>query len=193
MPYSIKINTLLLTAFIITGCQHYQQPQPQTQPTLHAEYAPNQFSIQGKIGIKTPTQSGSAFFNWQQDNDTFNIELTGAFGIGKTTIQGNTTHTTLTSSKTGIIESSSPESLLKEATNWDAPITHLIQWVQAKPATTQANIQYDATQRIEQINEEGWQVNFTYNSNNKLPYKIVLTQPTTNHQDNRIIMVIENR
>ncbi|MBF7686858.1 lipoprotein insertase outer membrane protein LolB [Acinetobacter rathckeae] len=192
-------QTLLLSVVIfLTGCQQYQRtevtPKPIiTAPTENTVQPSNQFSIQGKIGIKTPAQSGSAFFTWQQDQDTFNIELAGALGIGKTNIQGNSHHATLMNAKTGTIESESPEQLLKQATGWNAPIGHLVAWIQGQAATPQAQIQRDPQNRISKLDEDQWQVDFSYNTTQPLPYKIILKQPLENNQENRITLVIENR
>ena len=59
-------------------------------------------------------------------------------GVGKTQISGTPGQVTLNSAKTGLIQAATPEELLQRATGWQAPITHLVDWVQAKPATTQA-------------------------------------------------------
>lgn len=177
-------QTLLLSTFILAGCQSTQL-KPSTKTTQQQD---NQFSIQGKIGVRTPEQSGSAFFTWIQNNQHFNIELTGALGIGRTQIEGQTGQVTLNNNKTGQITATTPEELLQKATGWQAPITHLTQWVQAKPATTQAIIQKDEQNRIIHIEEDQWIANLSYNENQDLPNKLIL-----NNQQNRITMVIQNR
>ncbi|MEF9956985.1 MAG: lipoprotein insertase outer membrane protein LolB, partial [Acinetobacter sp.] len=71
---------------LLSGCQHLTQPQKAiTSPQIQDE---NNFDLQGKIGVRTPKQSGSAFFTWVQQQDQFDIELTGILGVGKTQIQG---------------------------------------------------------------------------------------------------------
>ncbi|SDB89893.1 lipoprotein insertase outer membrane protein LolB [Acinetobacter boissieri] len=200
MSYQTHPQHILLIGVVIflTGCQQYQKtkinPPPVLAPATQTTTTPsNQFSVQGKIGIKTPTQSGSAFFTWQQDQDTFNIELSGALGIGKTNIQGNSHHATLISAKTGTIESESPEQLLKQATGWNAPIGNLTAWIQGQAATSQAQIQHDSENRINQLDEDGWQVNFSYHPAQELPNKIIIKQMLDNNQENRITLIIENR
>lgn len=111
---------------------------------------------------KTPKQSGSAFYTWVQDQQDFNIQLSGILGIGKTVIEGKSGEVTLNSSKTGLISAGNPEELLGKATGWVAPITHIVDWVQAVPATENAQISRDQTQRISQIIEDGWTVDFSY-------------------------------
>ena len=190
MRLSTKLGLgLLTTSIALTGCQTYQ-PKPVTQPTAQV---PNQFNLQGKIGVRTPQQSGSAFFTWQQQQEHFDIELTGALGIGRTHIQGQTGAVTLNNAKTGDITAQTPEELLEKATGWQAPITHLVDWVQAKPATANAQIQYDEVHRPILIQEDSWTVQLSYNENAKLPNKLILKQILADQQENRITMIIQNR
>ena len=149
--------------------------------------------MQGKIGVKTPKQSGSAFFTWIQQQDEFDIELSGILGVGKTQISGTPGQVTLNSAKTGLIQAETPEELLERATGWQAPITHLVDWVQAKPATTQAKISKDENNRPIQFLEDGWTVDLSYNDQAQLPNKLILKQALETGQENRITMVIQNR
>lgn len=185
----------------LTGCQQFSKPQlpPQTvQPTApekaqSTNEAIDQFALQGKIGVRTPQQSGSAFFTWQQQQDKFDIELSGILGVGKTQITGSTGQVTLNSAKTGEIHADSPEELLERATGWHAPITHLIKWVQAKPATDSAVLNKDQQQRITHITEDDWDVDLSYAEQNNLPNKLILKQALEAGKENRITLVIQNR
>lgn len=188
-----KIGLVVCSSSVLflTGCQHLtQQNKVITSPQLQDE---NNFSLQGKIGVRTPQQSGSAFFTWQQQQDQFDIELTGILGVGKTQIQGKPGEVTLNSAKTGLISAASPEELLEKATGWQAPIMHLAYWVQAKPATAKAQISKDENNRLKQLVEDGWTVDFSYNDAQTLPNKLLLKQALAENKENRITMVIQNR
>ena len=178
------------TALFLTGCQQMIMPQAPATPSLQAE---NQFQLQGKIGVRTPQQTGSAFFTWVQQQEEFDIELSGILGVGKTQISGTPGQVTLNSAKTGVIQAASAEELLQRATGWQAPISYLVDWVQARPATTTAKLQKDDTQRINQIIEQGWTVDLNYNAQAKMPNRLILKQSLGNGAENRITMIIENR
>lgn len=113
--------------------------------------------------------------------------------MGKTQITGSTGQVTLNSAKTGEIHADSPEELLERATGWHAPITHLIKWVQAKPATDSAVVNKDQQQRITHITEDDWDVDLSYAEQNNLPNKLILKQALESGKENRITMVIQNR
>lgn len=186
----IAFASLTTATFALTGCQQYVKAPQTTTPQV--QDAQN-FSLEGKIGVKTPKQSGSAFYTWQQNNENFDIQLTGILGIGKTIIAGKAGEVTLNSSKTGEITAETPEELLERATGWIAPITHIIDWVQAKPATTTAMLQKDQQQRPIKIEEDGWTVDLSYNDTASLPNKLILKQALEAGQENRITMLIQNR
>lgn len=200
MPLFRKTLIILsiLTSFSLTGCQHIVKSpvQSTSQPSAPAgnEIDSNRnFNLQGKIGVKTPEQSGSAFYTWVQNEDQFEIQLTGILGLGKTVIEGSAEQVTLNSSKTGEITANNPEELLKRATGWTAPITHIVDWVQARPATPGAQTVTDELQRTSQIAEDGWQVTLNYADKSTLPNKLILKQQLENGQENRITMLIQNR
>ena len=203
---SLRHILLILTTvsgLALSGCQTVTKTptQPTTPPLGTAlgtasgtpETVQNNFDLQGKIGVKTPKQSGSAFFTWVQHAEKFEIQLTGILGIGKTTIEGDANQVTLNSAKTGEITADSPEELLERATGWIAPITHIVSWVQARPATPDAQISKDEVQRINQIQEDGWYVTLSYADQATLPNKLILKQQLEDGKENRITMVIQNR
>lgn len=201
----IIFSLTAIASLAFAGCQQVTKPTQTTQvveapaeatsteSTPSLQKPSNQFDLQGKIGVKTPKQSGSAFYTWSQDQENFNIQLNGILGIGKTIIEGKSGEVTLNSTKTGLISAENPEELLEKATGWVAPITHIINWVQAFPATENAQIQRDTSQRIAQLVEDGWVVDFSYNDKATLPNKLILKQTLENDQENRITMVIQNR
>lgn len=185
-----------LSLMAMTGCQsffHHNSTVNHSNALENAESINNEFHLQGKIGVKTPQQSGSAFFTWQQVQDQFDIELSGILGVGKTQISGKPGQVSLNSSKTGLIEAATPEELLERATGWQAPITHLTDWVQAKSASKEAIVEKDQLQRIQHIIEDGWNVTLSYNGTASLPNKLILQQQLETGKENRITMIIQNR
>lgn len=187
----VGVTVFVSSVLFLTGCQQFTKPQiPAEGPNATEQ---NHFNLQGKIGVRTPQQSGSAFFTWQQQQQEFDIELSGILGVGKTQITGKPGAVSLNSAKTGLIQAATPEELLQQATGWQAPITHLIDWVQARPATLQAQINKDAANRPQKIIEDGWQVDLSYNDTAQLPNKLVLKQELESGKENRITMLIQNR
>ena len=188
---NLSLSLLAASSLALTGCQQFTKPQ--LDPNTIQTESDQHFSLQGKIGVRTPEQTGSAFFTWVQQQQEFDIELSGILGVGKTQISGRPGEVSLNSAKTGLIQAETPEELLKTATGWQAPITHLVNWVQAKPATVQAQIQRDSAKRAVQIIEDGWSVELSYNEQAHMPNRLILKQALENGTENRITMVIQNR
>ena len=190
----MQLKTLALiglTCITFVGCQSLKTAPEILTPSNPSEQLNQQsFKITGKIGVRTPQQNGSAFYGWNQQGDHFAIDLTGAMGIGQTSIRGVKGQVTLTSSKTGVIEAQTPEELLFKATNWEAPITYLVSWINAQPAQPNAAITLDDQNRIQTIDEGGWLATLSYSANEKLPNKLVLIDDA---QQNRVTLTIQTR
>ncbi|MFB2538495.1 MULTISPECIES: lipoprotein insertase outer membrane protein LolB [unclassified Acinetobacter] len=162
---------------------------PSTTPTTTPPEV-QQFQISGKIGVRTPQQTGSAFYAWNQLGEQFAIEITGALGIGQTSIQGQTGQVSLTNSKTGTIYADTPEELLQKATGWQAPISQLRWWIDGKTATADAVKTLDTQGRLQQVKEFGWTADFSYDGEQKLPNRLIIIDDA---QQNRIILTIQTR
>lgn len=181
--------TLISLSLSLTACQTLKP----IQPTVHSQEQVENFAIQGKIGIRTPEQTNSAFYTWVQQDEQYSIELSGILGIGLTQINGDAQQVSLTNAQVGTITAPTAEELLKQATGWIAPISNLKFWIQAQARHADTQIQYDTQQRPTLIVEDGWQVELDYNDLNTKPYRLILTQALENNQQNRITMIIQNR
>lgn len=181
--------TLISLSLSLTACQTLKP----IQPTVHSQEQVENFAIQGKIGIRTPEQTNSAFYTWVQQDEQYSIELSGILGIGLTQIDGDAQQVSLTNAQVGTITAPTAEELLKQATGWVAPISNLKFWIQAQTRHSSAQVQYDTQQRPTIIVEDGWQVELDYNDSNTKPYRLILTQALENNQQNRITMIIQNR
>ncbi|GAC1377670.1 MAG: hypothetical protein NVS3B3_19180 [Aquirhabdus sp.] len=200
-------TTAIFSLFItLTACQTLRPP---ALPTLPATTIPStstpvaantptpiHFSITGKIGVRTAKQTGSAFYAWSQDGERFAIDLTGALGIGQSHIEGVPEHVTLQSAKTGLLEATTPEELLQRATGWQAPISYLPYWIDGQAASTDSTATRDTQNRLQTLNEGGWDVTFNYNDQSpaKYPNRLVMNQvadpadPTTH---NKVTLTIQ--
>lgn len=169
--------------------QQAQNQQPQTSTQAQRLES---FTINGKMGITTPatatraSKSTSAFYVWGQQSDRFAIELMGALGLGKTNIQYNGQTATLVSEDTGTISAANPETLLRKATGLQAPISQLPYWISGSAAPSDSAPQVDAQGRLVSAVNANWRASLSYDNNESLPNKIVVTQP----QGHRVVMTI---
>lgn len=158
---------------VATHAAHPKPNEPQTatpvqDPPKSSVSLPS-FNITGKIGVTSvlvdgKKQAGSAFYAWGQVNERFAIELTGALGLGATTIRYDGKTATLMSEKTGEISASHPDDLLYQATGWHAPISQLPFWIvgQNAPSDELASNQKDAQGRLLSAKNGDWSAQFEY-------------------------------
>lgn len=203
---SFQTAAILPLIITLTACQTLRPPTLPTLPanelattpsTINANIpTPIHFSITGKIGVRTAKQNGSAFYAWSQDGERFAIDLTGALGIGQTHIEGVPEHVTLQSAKTGLIEATTPEELLQRATGWQAPISYLPYWIDGQTASSDSAATRDPQNRLQTLNEGGWDVTFNYDDQTqvKYPNRLVMNQvadPTDPSTHNKVILTIQ--
>ena len=125
---------------------------------------PDKFALLGKIGMVNTSnnQAGSAFYAWGQEQDRFTIELQGALGLGLTTITYNGSTAMLKNARLGTMTAPTPEALLLQATNWQAPISHLPYWLSGSPAPSDTAQHQDEHGRLTQAVNGEWTAHFTY-------------------------------
>lgn len=196
---SVALAAVIGALLVTSGCQSMSVTQATTATSTTAVVQAKKldsFNINGKIGVTMPnndsanpnTQGGSAFYAWGQENDRFAIELIGALGIGKTNIEYNGSTATLVSEKTGTLTANDPETLLKDATGWQAPISQMPYWISGRSAPSDSAPQVDSQGRLIRSVNGDWSASFNYNGNEVLPSKITATQP----QGQKVVMTINH-
>lgn len=187
----LPIISAITLSLSLAACQ--STPKMPTLPAstnmTQAEKPSHVFQITGKIGVRTPQQTGSAFYAWHQQDEDYIIDITGAFGIGQTRIQGTAEQVQL-SNQHGTISADNPEQLLKQATGWHAPISQLRWWVNGQTASTTAQRQLDEQGRISEIQEQGWHAKLHYDGEQRLPTRLNIVDE---NQQNRITLTIQSR
>lgn len=146
----------------------------------------------GKIGIRTPEDSLTIAINdWKQDDDNFEINLSSTFfGLGASTLKGNSQFVTLTESDEHPIQSEHPNTLMQSALGFPLPITYLTYWVKGLPVPELfAKITFNKQGLPLTIRQDQWTLQFSnYHIEHgiPLPGKIKLAQ-----NDTRIILAIK--
>lgn len=194
LPVSSQLSAILGVSAILalSGCQAVRaKPQPivaqtptinttatGTQPTTATQTAlPQKFTINGKIGLTTPKQAGSAFYVWSQNAEAFGIELSGALNAGQTNISYDGQTATLTNDK-GTLTADNPEELLFKATGWQAPISQLPYWIMGQPAPSDSNNAHDNSNRLTTAYNGDWAATFDYASaSESRPNRITMRHP----------------
>lgn len=120
------------------------------------------WELQGKLGIRSPGESGSGTLFWLQRNNYYDIRLSGPLGRGATRIQGDSKQTTLEVAGREPVSAESAEALLEQQIGWRLPVEQLLWWVRGLPAPdTASRLQLDTHSRLARLSQSGWQVEYS--------------------------------
>lgn len=124
---------LALLAFL-GGCAQ----QPSREPadwTVHrdAVTARAAWDLQGKIGLRSPKHSGSAFLSWNQQPERYRLVLSGALGLGRLVLEGDATGVSWQGKDGKTRHHPDPAVMIAEAWGWTVPVNALRFWVRGIP------------------------------------------------------------
>ncbi len=166
----------LIFLCVMSGCAQ----QPQTLTPLKSLASEQHWNLKGKLGFRLPDESGSAYFNWQQSNDAFDIRLNGPLGQGAARLHGDRHGVTLEHNNQNI-RAKDPETLMQQQLGWGLPVSQLLYWVRALPAPNApiVKIERNSQQQMVELNQQGWKLHYReYNLRDGrwLPTKLTLQQ-----------------
>lgn len=181
-----RLSFLLLISLAIHGCSSHQTKN--LPPEDQARLSLDSFVLQGKLGVKAPSESGSANIRWQQLPGEFEIHLTGPLGAKRTLISGNAQGVQLTQGDQ-TLRATTAEELIYKATGWHFPVTQLTYWIRALPAPLAPIEQEvrDTQGLLIELQQLGWHIAYSnYNAQNlgtptaitplSMPNRIVATR-----------------
>lgn len=127
---------LLLTLSLLAGCSQLAQPPlPPLAFDPQQALALQQWSAQGRIGIRWPGDNQSARLQWDQQADAYRIRLSGPLGQGGLLIEGGEQAVTLRrSGDDTLYRADSPEALMQQLLGWHLPLSEAGYWLRGIPA-----------------------------------------------------------
>jgi outer membrane lipoprotein LolB len=163
---------------VIHGTQAYQQQLSQ----LH------EWQLEGKIGVHHADKVDSAALQWKQDDDHFDIFLTGPLGAGATRLTGTPESLVMLDNDGEHSTTSNLQQLIQQRLGWTFPVEQLPQWILG--ATDNPRAEFNPDHTLAGFEQDGWDIRYlSYQTTGEflLPEKIVLTQ-----DDLRVTLVIKS-
>ncbi|MFZ2321455.1 MAG: lipoprotein insertase outer membrane protein LolB [Pseudomonas sp.] len=121
----------------------------------------NGWQISGKVGIRSPRESGSATLFWLQRQDYFDIRLAGPMGRGAARLTGRPGAVSLDTANQGQLQAESAEALLQQQLGWSLPVAHLFWWIRGLPAEdSKSRLILDSESRLAKLEQDDWQVEY---------------------------------
>lgn len=154
-----------------------QANQSQRDQSVEAQ---TRFHLRGRIAIKNARDGGSGRFDWRQDGDQINFELSAPLSNQTWRLEGGPGNYTLTDSKGKPQHSDDARALIYAASGWTIPMQELRFWVRgARAESTDSSdapeLSFDASGRLSTLKQNGWTVSYErYSdaSNSALPVKL---------------------
>lgn len=130
----LQVVPVLLLA-VLSACSTLQQPT-QSAATINRlanNHNIQQWSVRGKVGLRNDKKAHSAYLNWSQCGEAFDIRLSGPLGQGAAHLMGDSKHAYLATSDNQHYSASSASVLLEQQLGWTLPIEQLRYWLRALP------------------------------------------------------------
>jgi outer membrane lipoprotein LolB len=191
-----KHLSLLALLWLVTACVHQPSLTPPENLREHQQQlqAIADWQLQGKLGVRTPDENGSASVKWTQEMANYQLSLSGPLGQKRMIITGTPGKVRLEQTGEPAQEARSPEALLKKQLGWTLPVTQLAYWVRGVPAPKSriTRIEQNDDGLIAFLQQGGWLVTYsnyqdqTFNDTTlALPGRII-----AEYEDVRLTLVI---
>lgn len=188
----------LLLLLTISGCAQRGIFTPPPDLVVHQQQLQRitHWELNGKLGIRTSEESGSASVKWAQQLADYQINLSGPLGQKRMIITGTPGKVRLEQTGSEPLEARNAEVLIKKAAGWTLPVAQLTYWIRGVPAPKQriTHLQQNESGLIAQLQQGGWSITYNNYKNYShsdqtfsLPGKI-----TAEHEDVRLILVIRD-
>jgi outer membrane lipoprotein LolB len=159
------LPAVVLCALSLGGCATLP-PTAATPATpwaqrLAALQATSHFELQGRLAASTGSEGFSAGLRWQQQDDRASIDLSAPLGFGAAHIEQTAANLQLTTSKGLTLDSAAASDELRATLGFEPPLASLRFWILgASDPATSAQESLDRQQRLAQLQQGGWQVDY---------------------------------
>ena len=152
-----RLAAVLVLALALGGCV---STPPVSHTEIRASLSDN-WSLQGRIGIRTDDQSLSGQIKWQHRADLDVLLMTSPLGQGVARIVRDADGVTLEVPNQPPRRAPDAETLTREVLGYGLPVTGLTWWLQARPAPDRVfEVTRDASGRIAQLRQDGWVIDY---------------------------------
>jgi len=137
--------------------------------------------IKGKIGYRSDADAGSAWLDWRQHQEQFDLHLGGPFGAGTVQLVGDERSAILRQADEPEISAHSAADLSVKVLGWRLPVDALVYWIRGIPAPQQSHTEahYTPDGALNRFEQSGWQLKLSRyrdTSAGRLPGKIIATR-----------------
>lgn len=124
---------LCLGVVYLTGCTTTQLPQQEIDRQQHQIQLNqlNHWIVKGRLAFKSPDEKFSAYLNWQQQQDSYSLNLNSFIGTSLMKMEGYPGYSKLQADD-NIYTDTNASLLIKRITGWNIPVEKLALWVKGQ-------------------------------------------------------------
>lgn len=179
----------LMVALLLSGCAHTSRAPVITSADEYQYQLAKltHWQLEGKIGVRHAGKSDTVTMQWQQQEDRFDIYLSGPLGVGATRLRGTPERLDISNGHTDSTTLDDPAHRLEQQLGWELPLAKLPHWIVG--ATDNSTARYNSDHTLAGFSETDWQVEYLrYESVDGwlLPVRVVLK-----HEDLQLTIVIK--
>jgi outer membrane lipoprotein LolB len=117
------------------------------------------FRAEGKLALRSPEQSESASFLWQQQGERARIELSGPLGVNAATLESDGRELEILQGESRSRWDLSDPAVIYRETGWYLPVAALPYWLRGIPAPGPAVDELALERgRLSRLRQAGWEI-----------------------------------
>lgn len=155
----------LVLALALAACQTVPvSPAPSVawrvrRPALQSL---DRFGLNGRVAVAVGKQGFNAGLRWTQSGAMTHLALTGPLGAGGVEVTADGGDLSVVTSSGKRLDSAAARVELADKLGFEPPLASLRYWVLGVPDPgAPASVQLDSQQRLTQLTQEGWQIDYT--------------------------------
>lgn len=174
--YFLLVATLTL---LFSACASQKTREQHTPGVPRDTAAPEtvaqlkQWTMKGKLGVRSPKDNGSANLIWTQNGvQNYRIHLSGPLGAGTTVITGSAGGVSLMRGNEPPVVARNASQLTAQTLGWPLPAAEMFYWVRGLPAPGAKGAErHNAQGQLQSLQQSGWLLRFSdYRQNG--PYRL---------------------
>ncbi len=120
------------------------------------------WQLSGRLAIQANGESWSGAIRWNQDDEFYQIDFSGPFGQGASSLTGDLRRVVLKTADGEIVGLDGPEALLQERFGWQFPLSELQWWIIGLPSPLSPvdERRLDEAGRLAHLQQRDWSIDY---------------------------------
>lgn len=152
---------ILIISMGLQGCSIFSLQQNSSELKSQLDQIQS-WQVRGKLSVINQQQSATGYLTWIQEEDDYDLFLSGPFGQGASHLIGNSQYASLSIAGKEPAIAKSAEQLMYQQLGWQFPVLDIRYWVKGQISPhSKARFKKNDMGLMESLKQHGWQVNFS--------------------------------